>query len=75
MITYEVVYFDGWSDVPAYLLAGAVEGDTPEQAPANNRERLINMVRESLSLDDLPDHHILETLYIIREGGLLLAHP
>jgi len=75
MITYEVVYFDGWSDIPAYLLVGAVEGDAPEQALANNRERLINMVRESLSLDDLPDHHILETLYIIREGGLLLAHP
>ena len=51
----------------------SVDGDTPEQALTDNKERLLEAVREMFSLEDDSDYHILETLYIIRENGLLPA--
>jgi len=73
MPTYEAVYYNGWLEPPAYVLIDTIEGDTPEQAFQSHRQRLINVVREEFALEDEPDHRILETLYIIRENGLLPA--
>jgi len=71
--SYEAVYYNGWLEPPAYVLIDSVDGDTPEQALTDNKERLLEAVREMFSLEDDSDYHILETLYIIRENGLLPA--
>ena len=73
MPSYEAIYYNGWLEPPAYVLIGAIDGDTPEQALTDNKERLLEAVREMFSLEDLSDYRILETLYIIRENGLLPA--
>ena len=73
MPSYEAVYYNGWLEPPAYVLIDFVDGDTPEQALTDNKDRLLEAVREMFSLEDLSDYRILETLYIIRENGLLPA--
>lgn len=72
-MNYEVLFYDGWSTVPAYYLVGSVEGDTPEQSLEANIEQVTRQVRELLSLDDsdVSDDQIQETIYVLRENGLV----
>ncbi|HIE53247.1 MAG TPA: hypothetical protein EYP85_15965 [Armatimonadetes bacterium] len=73
--TYEVLFYDGWSFVPAYYLVGTVEGESPEQALTSSLEEMTQEVRRvlGLSAQDLSDEEIQETLYVLREGGLIPA--
>ncbi len=68
---YEVLFYDG--DIPAYYLLDGVEGDTPEQALAANLERITQEVRDRFNLqkDDASDERIQETIYLLRENGLV----
>lgn len=75
MSHYEVLFYNGWMEPPAYYLVGEVEGETPEEALAMNLNRVIKVVRETFSLDDdkSSKRFIREYLYVVREGGLLSA--
>ncbi len=70
---YEVLFYDGWGDMPAYYLLDGVEGDTPEQALAASLERITEEVRDRFNLqaDDASDERIQETIYLLRENGLV----
>ena len=72
---YEVLFYDGWGDMPAYYLLDGAEGDTPEQALAANLERITQEVREKFNLpeDWVSDEKIQETIYVLRENGLVPA--
>jgi hypothetical protein len=41
MSNYEVLFYNGWMDTPAYYLVSDVEGETPEQALAVNLDQVI----------------------------------
>lgn len=75
MANYEVLFYNGWVEPPAYYLVGDVEGETPEQALATNLSQVIGVVREKFSLDDDrgSERVVREYLYVVREGGLLSA--
>lgn len=70
---YEVLFFDGSSDTPAYYLIDEVEGETPEQALTANLDRITEQVRERLSLSeqDFSDEDILQDIYVVRAHGLV----
>lgn len=69
---FEALYYDGWSEPPAYFLIGVVEGETPEEALKENLPKLIATVREMFDLDEsVSDTKISETLYLLRPGGLV----
>jgi hypothetical protein len=72
---YEVLFFDGWGDIPAYYLIDSVEGDTPEQALATNLERITLQIRRRFNLSDrdVSNRKIRETIYVLRENGLVSA--
>jgi hypothetical protein len=72
---YEVLFFDGWGDLPAYYLLDGVEGDTPEQALTTNIERITQQVRARFGLlaGELSDRQIQDTIYVLRENGLVCA--
>jgi len=36
MKIYEVLYYDGWGNIPAYYLIDSAKGETPEQALKEN---------------------------------------
>jgi hypothetical protein len=75
LMTYEVLFFDGWGMTPAYYLLDGVEGDTPEQALAANLEQITQQVRRCFDLREngLSDEQIRETIYVLRENGLVSA--
>jgi hypothetical protein len=70
---YELLYYDGWGQMPAYYLLGGLEGDTPEDALRRNLQQATRDVRDlfCLSEDDMSDEDIQETLYVLRENGLV----
>ena len=72
---YEVLFYNGWTDTPAYYLVGDIEGEIPEEALATNLNQVIEIVRGKFSLDDDrgAERFIREYLYVVREGGLLSA--
>jgi hypothetical protein len=72
---YEAVYYNGWTDPPAYYVLDAVEGDTPEQALADNLPVLTQQVRELFHLSDsiCDDEWIQETIYVLSDHGLIGA--
>lgn len=72
---YEVLFYDGWCDIPAYYLLDSVEGGTPEEALTTNIERITQQVRERLGLlaSELSDRQIQDTIYVLRENGLVCA--
>ncbi len=72
-MVYEVLYFSGWGEVPTYYLVDSAEGDTPEQALAENLNQLTQKVRKEfgLSTSDVRDEIIQETLYVLRADGLV----
>ena len=73
MTYYEVLFYNGWETVAAYYLIDSVEGNTPEQALAENIDQVTQKVRELFGLDssDLSNERLRETIYILREGGLV----
>lgn len=71
---YEVLFYNGWQDVPAYYLIGGVEGRTPKEALKRNLPRVIREVRDSFGLDeDIGDASICETLYALKSHALVPA--
>jgi len=72
-MVYEVLFFDGWGTIPAYYLLGSVEGDTPEHALGANLERITQQVRRQFGLPEgeVRDEQIQETIYVLRENGLV----
>jgi len=70
---YEVLFYNGWIEPPAYYLLDAVGGETPEQSLAKNLNRLIDVAREKFSLEETRSSRIRESLYIVREGGMFSA--
>ena len=73
MTHYEILFYNGWIEPPAYYLIDDVDGETPEQALALNLDRLIGEVRNKFGLDESAQGRIRESLYIVREGGMLSA--
>lgn len=75
MSHYEVLFYNGGIEPPAYYLVGDVEGETPEEALATNLNQVIEIVRGKFSLDDDrgAERFIRESLYIVRERGMLSA--
>jgi len=72
-MNYEVLFFHGWGDIPAYYLIDEVEGDTPEEALLANLERIAEQVRDTLSLSetDMSDEDVLQDVFVVRARGLV----
>ena len=58
---------------PVYYLLDNVEGDTPEQALAASVERITQQIRRRFGLHEgeVSDGQIQETIYVLRENGLV----
>ncbi len=74
-MVYEVLFYNGWVEPPAYYLVTDASGDSPEQALENNLARIIQQVRTTFALDlsDGSDSSLKETIYLLREDGLVPA--
>jgi hypothetical protein len=72
-MTYEALFYDGWTDVPAYYLIDGIQGRTAEDALANNLDRLVQAARELLDLPSeiVPDRRIKQSIYVLRRNGLV----
>jgi hypothetical protein len=71
---YEVLFYNGWQDVPAYYLVDSVEGRRPKEALARQLGRVIATVRTEFGLDaEVVDRKICESLYVLRSDGLVRA--
>jgi hypothetical protein len=71
---YEVLFYDGYQEPPAYWLIDGVEGETPEQALAANLVAVTAKARKALHLGpDCEDEWIQKSLYVLRPGGLAAA--
>jgi hypothetical protein len=71
---YEVLFYNGWQDPPAYYLLAGVEGRSPKEALQRNLPTVIQEIRQEFSLDDdVDDRHICESLYALRSNGLVPA--
>ncbi len=72
--SYEVLFYNGWQDEPAYYLLDLIEGRTPKAALKTHLPELIGKVRRLFSLDeDFEDDRICETLYAMRSDALIPA--
>ncbi len=72
---YEVLFYNGWVEPPAYYLVGDVEGESPEEALEANLNQVLERVRGEFSLDDDrgSERFIPNYLYVVRPNGLLSA--
>lgn len=72
---YEVLFYNGWIDPPAYYLVASATGDTPEQALQKNLAEITRQVRRTFGLDrlDVSDARLQETIYLLRDNGLISA--
>lgn len=72
---HQALFFDGWGLAPAYYQVDVVEGEIPEQALSDNRSKIVASIRHifGLSVEDISDEEIYETIYLLREGGLVSA--
>ena len=71
---YEVVFYNGWQELPAYYLVGSVEGRRPKEALAKQLSEVIANVRKELDLDpEVDDYHIYGSLYVLRSDALVCA--
>ncbi len=70
---YEVLYFNGWASPPAYYLICMVEGDSPQQALLKDLPRIKEELADVIGLDEewSDKGKFKETLYVLRENGLL----
>ncbi len=72
---YEAVFYNGWMEPPGYFLITTASGNTPEQALSRNLARITSQVRKVFDLDqnDVSDSRLQETIYLLRENGLVPA--
>lgn len=71
---YEILYHVGSEPLSCYYLLGVWEGSSPEEALAASLPEAIAVARDVLFLpDDLPDERIAESIYALREDGLVCA--
>ena len=71
---YEVLFYNGWQDPPAYTLLSGIEGRSPKDALRRNLPALIADVRSSYGLDgEVSDDKICESLYAMRSDALVPA--
>lgn len=71
---YEVLFYNGWQDVPAYFMVDSVEGRTPKEALRSHLPRVIGSVRGQFSLGpDIDDDYICESLYVLKSNALVCA--
>ena len=71
---YEVLFYNGWQDVPAYYLVSSIEGRRPKEALRRHIERVIQDVRDQFGLgDEVEDYWICDSLYALRDKALLSA--
>lgn len=71
---YEVLFYNGWQDQPAYYLLGGIEGRSPKEALKKNLPAVIADVRESFGLGgDVPEDSICDSLYAMRSDALVAA--
>ncbi len=71
---YEVLFYDGSQPQPAYYLIGGVKGRSPTEAMRRNLPALTELARAQLKLGaDYPARKIHESLYVLRDGGLVSA--
>lgn len=71
---FEVLFYDGHAEPPAYYLLEGVEGESPEQALQANLTELTQRVRSHLHLcAEVPDLRIHQSLYVMRPDGLVSA--
>lgn len=69
---YEVLFYNGWQDVPAYYLVDSVEGRRPKEALTRQLGGVIATVRKEFGLSaEVADHKICESLYVLRSDGLV----
>ncbi|MFQ5791814.1 MAG: hypothetical protein ACE5JI_15180 [Acidobacteriota bacterium] len=69
---YEVLFYNGWQDVPAYYLVDSVEGRSPKEALTKHLPKVIGSVREQFSLGShIDDDYICESLYVLRNNALV----
>ncbi|MBI5300925.1 MAG: hypothetical protein HY868_02220 [Chloroflexi bacterium] len=70
---YEVLFYNGWVDPPAYYLVTAASGDSPEDALQKNLAEVTHEVRKLLGLDkqDISDVRLQETIYLLRADSLV----
>jgi hypothetical protein len=76
IVLYEILYYDGWSSPPAYILLDGINADSPEEALSMNVDQVTEQVREQLGIssEDVSDDKIQELLYVLRTNGLLSMH-
>ena len=71
---YEVLFYNGWQDAPAYYLLDGIEGRTPKAALKRHLPKVIREVRELFSLGpEVEDERICETLYALKSDALVPA--
>ena len=71
---YEVLFYNGWQDPPAYYLLAGIEGRSPKEALRRNLPRVIQEIRQEFSLeDDVDERYICESLYALRSDALVPA--
>jgi hypothetical protein len=70
---YEVLFYNGWVQPPAYYLVAAVEGDSPEQALVEHLDEITQEIRDLFLFDESwsTDGKLRETIYVLRENGLI----
>ncbi len=71
---YEVLFYNGWQDAPAYYLLDGIEGRTPGEALKRHLPQVIQQVRELFGLGpEVEDDRICETLYALKSDALVPA--
>ena len=71
---YEVLFYNGWQDVPAYYLVGSVEGRRPREALARQLAKVVADLRREFHLGpEIDDYYICESLYVLRSDALVSA--
>ena len=71
---YEVLFYNGWQDAPAYYLIGGIEGPSPKAALRKNLESVVQEVRAEFSLgDEVEKDDICRSLYAMRSDALVPA--
>ena len=72
---YEVLFYNGWMDPPAYYPIDLIEGATPELALRKNFKRIAAQVRDMFGLDDDDsiDKYLRENMYALRDSTSLVS--
>ena len=71
---YEVLFYNGWQDAPAYYLLDGIEGRTPKAALKKHLPKVIQEVRDLFSLGpEIDDDWICKTLYALKSDALVPA--